>query len=95
MFSHEFGQLSAERLDIWRGGSDERHSAPVLSRTPHRLKSNRMRRQYRPVTSSANQKTLAAPPPLTQHLSPLRTERLSFLFALSYYYYQGNFEVAR
>lgn len=34
------------------------------------------------------------PLPLTQHLSPLRTEHLSFLFVLSYYYSQGNFELS-
>lgn len=34
------------------------------------------------------------PLPLTQHLSPLRTEHLSFLFVLSYYYYQGNFQLS-
>lgn len=34
------------------------------------------------------------PLPLTQHLSPLRSERLSFLFVLSYYYYQGNFQLS-
>lgn len=34
------------------------------------------------------------PLPLTQHLSPLCTEHLSFLFVLSYYYYQGNFQLS-
>lgn len=34
------------------------------------------------------------PLPLTQHLSPLRSEHLSFLFVLSYYYYQGNFQLS-
>lgn len=34
------------------------------------------------------------PLPLTQHLSTLRTEHLSFLFVLSYYYYQGNFQLS-
>lgn len=34
------------------------------------------------------------PLPLTQHLSPRRSERLSFLFVLSYYYYQGNFQLS-
>lgn len=32
--------------------------------------------------------------PLTQHLSPLRSQHLSFLFVLSYYYYQGNFRLS-
>lgn len=48
-----------------------------------------------PLPHQPTKKHWLRPLPLTQHLSPLHTERLSFLFALSYYYYQGNFEVAR
>lgn len=83
--------------DIWpRGGSDERRSALAFILSPGLHTDWEVTRWDSSIGPLPHQPIggWRRPLPLTQHLSPLRTEHLSFLFVLSYYYYQGNFQLS-
>lgn len=82
---------TAASCKVTFGGNEviKTYSTSVLLKIPQRVKSHCMRKQYQSVTSSTKN-TLRAP---TLWLSIFHFCALhrSFLFARSYYYYQGNF----
>lgn len=74
--SDSFSLLSAQLGDIWQKGSDKNTFHLGVIKDSTEIKSNCMRKQYRSVTSSPNQKHSVRPHPLTQHLSLLHTASL-------------------
>lgn len=81
--------------DIWPGGgSDNRCSIYLQDSTQIEKSPDDTAVSARCLFSQSVAGGWRRPLPLTQHLSPLRSEHLSFLFVLSYYYYQGNFRLS-
>lgn len=89
-FLRQSVQQPAVRIDIWRKASDKTHSASVLLRISHRLKVTVWESSIDPLPHHPTKNTRCAPT-LWLSIFHFCTLRLSFLFVLSYYYYQGNF----
>lgn len=85
-----FQQQPAAQIDIWQKGSDGTHSTSMLSKIPHRFKVTVWESSLDLLPHHWAKKPQCTPT-LWLCIFHFCTLRLSFLFVLSYYYYQGNF----